>query len=511
MPNGARRRAAALGIGLAALALAGAPRAAAAQDGAGLTLDAVVARALRANPQINVVRARADALRGRVLAASGRFDTRVGASVSGQQQSAFEAGQSGLVASTSHTTSYGVEATRQLRSGITVQPRVTVSRTAFEGAPVVDAGSSVSLNVAVPLLRDRLGRASTSTERALRQRDGSAGDDVRQAAAAGVHQSVSAYWDYAAAHERLKVYVQAEARARRRLDETRTLVRGDERPAADLVALEAAVARAGQQRIAAEQAVDETRTQLGVYLGLDLAASAALPAPATPFPHAAPWTPDAAEEARLVRLGLERRGDLVATRSELRSDEILLEGAREELKPRLDLHLSVGYAGRQLGSGYRGLVEPLFQDVPGVNASMRVDWQFPPARNEARGAAAQAEAARAERALNVADLERRVAGGVSLTIQALRRSAAALVQADRAVALYRTTVDNEQQKNRLGAATLFDVTYAEDNLTSALLSVVAGRLAHAQALAQLRLETGTLAEATDAGPTVDPAVLTTRP
>jgi outer membrane protein TolC len=415
------------------------------------------------------------------------------------------------VASTSHTTSYAVEATRQLRSGITVSPRVTVSRTAHEGAPTVDAGSSVSLNVAVPLLRDRFGRASTSHERALRLRADAGRDDVRQATAQGVHKSVTAYWDHTAAHERLTVHVQAEERALRRLDETRTLVRGDERPASELIPLEAALARARQQRISAEQDVEESRAQLGIFLGLDPAATAALPAPATPFPTASPWTPDAAEEARLVRLGLERRGDLAASARALRSDEVMREGTREDLKPRLDLHVSVGYAGRQLGSGYGGLVEPLFQDVPGLNASVRMEYQFPPARSEARGAAAQSEAARAETALNLQDLERRVAGGVAVTVHSLRRSAAALAEADRAVALYRSTVDNEQRKNRLGAATLFDVTYAEDNLTSAMLAAVAGRLAYARALAQLRLETGTLADDTQEGVVVDPARLLTRP
>ncbi len=36
---------------------------------------------------------------------------------------------------------------------------------------------------------------------------------------------------------------------------------------------------------------------------------------------------------------------------------------------------------------------------------------------------------------------------------------------ERAVGLFRTTVENEQNKNRLGAATLFDVTYTEGGPT----------------------------------------------
>lgn len=510
MQNGVRRTAARLRAVLAALALAGAPHAAAAQDG-GLTLDRVVRLALEGSPRIRIARARADAAHGRAQAAGGRFDLQVGSSVAGTRESAYQPVQTGLVAANSRTTAYSLEAGRRLRSGITLAPRLSVSRTAQEGAAAADAGSTVSLDVGVPLLRDRFGRASAAPERALRLRAEAGPHDVRHATAMTINAAAAAYWDYAAAHARLEVYARAEERALRRAEETRALVAGDERPAADLAPLDADVARARQQRITAEQAVEQTRAELGLTLGMEPAVAAALPVPATPFPEAAAWAPDTAEEARLVRVGLERRGDLAATRVELRSDDIYLAAAREEMKPILDLHLSVGYAGRQVGSGYGGLVEPLYRDVPGLNAGVRVDYQFPVARTEARGLAAQNEAARAEKALVVEDLVRRVAAGVSVTLHALRRSAAVVAEAERAVALYRTTVENEQKKNRLGAATLFDVTYAEDNLTSAMLAVVGGRVSYAQALARLRYETGTLSRDAEGGPGVDPATLMTRP
>jgi outer membrane protein TolC len=510
MPIGAPRKAARLGAALAALALAAAPRAGAAQEG-GLTLDGVVRRALEQSRDIQVARARAEGTRGQALAAGGIFDLQMGASVTSATQSAYEPGQAGLVAATSRTTAYSLQASRLLRSGITLDPRLTVSRTALQGVAVADAGSTVSLDMGVPLLRDRLGRASRAPEAALRLRAGAGGRELAHATALSANAAAAAYWEYAAAHARLRVYAEAEERAARRVEETRTLVRGDERPAADLPTVEASLSRARQQRIAAEQAVEEARAGLGLGMGMELAESAGLPAPATPFPAAAPWTPDAAEEARLVRLGLERRGDLEAGAIGLRSSDLYVEAAREALKPRLDLHLSVGYTGRQIGPGYGGLVEPLYRDVPGLNAGVRMEYQLPGARTEARGVAAQNEAARAERAADLMDLRRRVAAGVSVTLHALRRNAAVVAEAERAVALYRATVENEQAKSRLGASTLFDVTYAEDNLTSAMLGLVGGRLAYAKALAQLRFETGTLAHEADGRPTVDPAALVTRP
>jgi outer membrane protein TolC len=508
MPNGTHRAAARLGAALAALALAGAPRPGAAQTAPGLTLDEVVGRTLSGSPAILGARARLESGRGELLAAGAPFDLNLGASVAGARTSQYVPGQEGLVAAHSRSTEYALEATRQLRGGLVVQPRVTVSRTTQEGVPAADAGSSVSLNVSVPLLRDRFGRASAAPERAARVLLDASGMEVRHAVASGVLEAAGAYWSYAAAHERVAVYAETEARALRRLEETRLLVAGDERPASDLDPLQAAVARARQQRIAAEQGVDEARRALGLAMGLDAADIAALPAPATAFPAAQAWSPDAAEEARLVRLALANRADVAGAALERRSGDILLEGARSELKPRLDLQLGVGYSGRQLANGYGGLVEPLYQDVPGLNASVQVAYALPVGNVQARGAALQRQALQTQRRVAEADLARRVESGVALAARALRRRAAELAEAERAVALFRTTVENELKKNRLGAATVFDVTYAEDNLTSALLTVVNGRLGYAAALAQLRFETGTLA-AGDAA--VDPASLVTRP
>lgn len=510
MPIRAPRWAARLGAALAFAAAAAAPRAAAAQQ-PGLTLERAVTRALEHGNDLQVARARVLGLRGQALAAAGAFDLQVGASVAGARQNALEPGETGLVAADTRTAEYSLQASRLLRSGITLAPSVTVSRVTAAGVTTADASSSVSLDVGVPLLRDRFGRSSSAPEAAARLLAAAGDHDVRAVTAWAAYTAAGAYWDYAAAWARQRVYADAEARAARRVDETQILVRGDERPAADLAAVEAALASARQLRIAAEQEVEEARTQLGLTLGMGLAETAALGEPATAFPAPAPGETGDAELDRLVRLALERRGDLQATSMELRSDDLLLRAARDGMKPRLDLHLSVGYAGRQLAGGYGGLVEPLFRDVPGLNAGVRMEYQLPGARSEARGLAAQGEAARAEKQLDVQELQRQIATGVAVALHGLARSAAVVSETDRAAALYRTTVENERARSRLGASTLFDATYAEDNLTTALLSVVAGRQSYARALAQLRYETGTLTHDVDGTPTVDPALLLTRP
>jgi len=499
-----------LGAALAAL-LAAAP--AAAQQAPGLTLDQAVRHALEASPQIEIARARLDGGQGEVLSAAAPFDLQLGVKVQGAQSSQYALAQTGGLAdqaTVSHSTGYTVSATRQLRSGVTVQPSLGVTRTTVAGLAQADAASSVNLGVSVPLLRGLGGTALAAPERAARVGWQAYGEGLRHEMATGVLQAAGAYWDYVAAQARLEVTTGSEARAERLLDETRRLVQADERPAADLDALNAALASKRAARFAAEQGVAQARRALGLAMGLDAAGIAALPAPATPFPAAPAWAATPGDQERLVQLALARRADLAGAGLQVRAAEILDRGARSDLKPRLDLRVDVGYTGRQMGPAAAGqLVRPLFDHVPGLNAQLRVDWQLPLGNLDARGAVLQREALVRQQRAAQRDLQAQVASAVEVAAQALQRSAAQVAEAERAARLYGAAVEHEREKNRLGASTLFDVTYAEDSRTSAELALVSARVAYAQALAELRFATGTLLDPGTGA--LEPAALTARP
>ncbi len=76
--------------------------------------------------------------------------------------------------------------------------------------------------------------------------------------------------------------------------------------------------------------------------------------------------------------------------------------------------------------------------------------------------------------------------------EALRHGREALLAAREAVTLSRQAVENEKRKFQLGMSTLFDVILAEDALTNARLSEIAGQQAYAVAIARLRYETGAI-------------------
>jgi len=513
MPRFTLSPAARAGVALAALLAGAAPARAQQAPPAGLTLAEALERALRGNVDVLTARARLDGGRGELISAAAPFDLQLQATVSGAQQSEYAQLSSGGLATdatVSRSAAYQLSAARQLRSGVVLLPTVGVSRTTVAGLPVADAGSSVSLAVVLPLLRDRGGRSVSAPERAARAGLSAYTAGMKHGLVTGVVDAAADYWDYVAAQARLQVMTNAEARTARLLDETRRLVQADERPAADLDGVSATLANRRAGRIAAEQRVVDTRNALGQVMGLEPDQIAALPAAVTPFPQPRAWTVDSADTRRMVELALSRRPDLAVAAGQRRAAEILADGVRDGLKPRLDLRVEVGYAGHQLGPSAAGqLVRPLFESVPGMNATLKVDYQLPVGNLDARGALLQRQAMAEEQRVAERDLRVRAASGVAAAAQALARSAAQLAEAERAVELYRAAVEHEAEKNRLSAGTLFDVTYAQDNLTSAELAVVDARLAHARALLSIRFATGTLLDPETGA--ADPAALTTRP
>src|SRR5690606_14930311 len=102
---------------------------------------------------------------------------------------------------------------------------------------------------------------------------------------------------------------ESEARARRLLRETETLVAADQRPAADLDQLRADVADKAGRRVRADRDVSAARLALGEAMGLGASAAAALPMPGDAFPGAS-GTGTAADlaAAAMVELALSRRG-----------------------------------------------------------------------------------------------------------------------------------------------------------------------------------------------------------
>ncbi|HEV2736025.1 MAG TPA: TolC family protein, partial [Longimicrobiaceae bacterium] len=181
----------------------------------------------------------------------------------------------------------------------------------------------------------------------------------------------------------------------------------------------------------------------------------------------------------------------------------LLRGARGEMRPRLDLSVRLGYTGVEDGGALHGMLPPL-SGRSGVHAEVRLSSGLALGNREAEGLALQSAADEQDAAAAERELVRRIALHAEAAAETLRRSAAELAQAMEAARLHSLAVENERRRFQLGGATLFDVLYAEDGLTSATLARIDGELRHAVALARLRAAAGSLA-ADPSPPTRQPA------
>ena len=463
---------------------------------AGLTLDDVVKATLRDNPSIQIAARQADNERGVYVAAGDPFDARVQTSFGTNRFNSLQADAAGSPSPWLELsqTQYSVSWQKQLRQGIVVAPELDVSRTALPALGVQPTSQATAkLNLIVPLLKDRGGVVTAASERAASRSYDALRLQTEHIAAQAVLTAVSAYWDYQSAIARLDILADSETRAQRLLDDTRKLVEAGERPPSDLRQVQGNAAAKRVTRVSAEQSVVDARVRLGLHMGLGPAETAALRATTTPFPAAAAADAGALAAPALVDEAVALRADLRATEKSVESTRMIFDAARENLKPRVDLVSSIGYAGLQVGGNNVGsLVSPVFSNVPGPDVAVSFRYQWATANVGARGALLQSESAYEQQRIAREDLQRQIRIGVYQAVEAIGRHAAAMSDAHDAVTFYQETVRSEQRKFQLGVSTLFDTIQAADALTNVRLSEITAERDYAVALATLRYQTGSL-------------------
>lgn len=461
-----------------------------------LSLDAVVGATLRANPNILAGAAQIENGRGALLAAGGTFDPQLQSTVGRSrvnQLTPSAIDPASLLSVLTNQMSYDVGIQKTLRSGIVLKPDVSISRSDFSTAPgLATAQSSVQLSATIPLWKDRFGAITSSTERAAQYDFDAARLTLRHTVAQAALDATTAYWAYVAALEQLAVFDSSEARALEMLTDTKRLVAAEERAASDVQQAAANLASKRVARIGAEQSVIEARADLGLTMGVGADAMDTIGLPSTAFPA----LPDSALDAAAPEAAdvVDHRADYAAAQRNERAAATLAASARDDLRPRLDLTLGVGYVGMATGFGFGRFVAPLYQNVPGLNVSLQLHYELPITNTGAAGRELEQQASYDQQRVARADLARRIRSNVAVARAALRHGQLELAESHQAVSLAETTVRNEQRKFRLDASTMFDVIQAQDALTNAKLNQITSAQRYAVAIARLRFEAGALAQ-----------------
>ncbi len=498
---------------------AAAPAPSRAAPGDSLHLWDVVRAVVVRSPQVRLQALSVDAQRGVVRSASGAFDPTVGLTVSrGRNQTPLSnvaEANLGTNFLTTEVTTWQASVEKTTRWGTTLRPLVEVQRSenrTVTGEPVSNIGR-FGLLLVQPLWSERGTTLAAATENAARLDLEAVRLDQRYVTEAEVAGAVVAYWGYLAAHRRLTIVTESEQRARTLVVETEALITADEVAPVERNQLLANRSDRIAARIRSEQDLVRARHELGLTMGLSVEEIVALPAPGFDFPPiptdsvGAPTDFEALERT-LVDIALSRRADVSAEQLRARAIERRVSGLLETGEPDLDLIIEFGYAGLVEGTEFARFFSPLARRRTGLDFTGTLSYDWPVQQNRAGGEIDRQEAVRDQQAIRLADLRRRVRSGVTVALDAVRKSALGLGHAREAVRLYRTAVESEKEKFQLGSSTLLDVINLEDRLRSALLNEVSGEVAYAVALVELRLQSGTLVPAGGSPADITPRDLT---
>jgi outer membrane protein len=265
-------------------------------------------------------------------------------------------------------------------------------------------------------------------------------------------------------------------------------------------------------RISAEQQVVVARQQLALAMGLPPESMMSVADPAEDLPERIGAPPnDQQAVRRYLELALAQRADYLAAQKRVEAERSLLAQAKNGLRPAVDLTLSAGYSGLREGLYPQSYLASVFLGVHGPDATAGMRYEFAPRNNAAAGRLAQTEASIRQAELRAADTARNITASVLVALSGVRNAGLRLEKAGDSVTAFRSALEGEREKYRLGFGSLVDILTIEDRLTGSLAIQVQARLDAAVELAHLRQATGTLVGPNAVAPLADFRAFVTLP
>jgi outer membrane protein TolC len=367
--------------------------------------------------------------------------------------------------------------------------------------------SALSLSLTQPLLRGFGVRLNRRFERIAENERRILDLLFRQQLINTVYGVTRLYYDFVALSDDLKVKQQTLALSEKLFADTRAHVEEGTLAAAELSRANAQVFSARLDLERSRALVEEQQAVLKTVLtrsgGADPVVRAAEIIPSTPLDPGQRETPKIEE---LFELALKNRADISQAELQLAIGEISLEGARNAVKPQLDLVLSAqnsGLAGQAspvaatLDSTYLGgygsaLAQIFRRNYPTYAAGVQFDL---PLRNRL----AQADLARdqiqvRQTGVRLQQIRNQARLEVEDAFIALGRSRAAWDAAVQARRFQQESLDAEQAKFEVGASTSYLLIQIQSQLAQAGSAEVAARGAVVKARAALARATGSILE-----------------
>jgi len=500
---------------LSGLAYAG-PLLAAGYDGS--LMDAV-RFTLERQSSIAISKQQALAGEGQVLSAQGDFDPTVYAGINFQHTKTPVTGITGptsVFTIGADITTYQAGLTQKLRSGIIVNPALSVTRARDNYLNATSpSNANVALNFTLPLQKGRGEEVTTVFEKAALLNQEASLHSQTHAISSAITRTVVAYWDYLAAKQSLDMISAAEERAKELFDDAKKITSSKEKSSGDVKKHESRLMNQMGDRAAAEQALIEARSSLGLAMGLN---GSEIPLLGTPRDSFNLLDISAINSvvvhdmtAKLIAMAQNLRADLLSINSRLQAAQTLLLAAVDAQKPQLDLVLGVGYNGLTEYRQDPSALSALNSNVRGANAFAGVNYSWPVNNRSARGLVMQRSAEVERLQLEKQALMDSIAASLEVKLHAVRKAIEQLKHARAEVSTQTEVYENEKKKYRNKLASSLELFTNEEQLIAAQLSEVSAMRNLAQSLIRVRFETGTLLNQNIETQTIDHSRLVTIP
>ena len=367
------------------------------------------------------------------------------------------------------------------------------------GPDISDHNVSTSFSLTQPLFRGRGYKVNTALEKSSELQLESAENNFELNTSFELLQTATTYWQYLAAYKNLTIFQENEQRVRNVLNITEELVNADKKPAGDLEQIRADLANQERLTTIAEQNLYNAKLNLGRAIGLTDEESEQIGDPVNEFPtiDQSGFTTSLSTD-KMIQLATENRSDIEAFDLVKESLELQLKLAGNNLQPQLDLTGFATYGGVNTGNGLNQAFNA-FSDREGRNygVGIRLNFAFPVNNNLAKGNYIISKTNLEDQEIAYNNLKRNISLNVSIAVNNLRNNALTLTKARETLAYSQKVFDNEQIKFQNGLTTLLNLILFQERLTFAQQNYLQAQQQFANAIANLRFETGTLISVDD--------------
>jgi len=414
--------------------------------------------------------------------------------------------------------SLDISGQKMLRNGIILSPGMNITEKGWQyrhkeqtDSPVYN--SEFKFDIQVPLGKGKGVESAAAGETSAKINYEASLLTLRHTVSNSIYAVLAAYWDLAAAQERLELYKKSAQSQKELLNLSQSLADADELPKSEIVRIKAREANARAMVSDAQKALQQARVNLARIIGLKVESMDNAPLAADMFPKSlASSAFTSLDTSAFVNYAVAQRQDYQAALKAQEAAKILARAAEIDLAPQADAGFTVSYSGTETNANpAKGLEGVVLRDYTGPSFSARFNMNWAIANNAAKGNLVKAKAMLNKSQITDDNLKRGIAADVVKVLESMKNTVNQMAKNTESADLYKETMKNEIEKYRAGTSTLIDTIQTEDQLTNSLQDVISVKAQYAKYLAELRFQTESLFTYDDEGHKVNADDLVTIP